>query len=118
MVQVETYQTNGVGIADVTFTRETIDPEKAREYLSKNRDNRKLSPSWVRALALRQKRREWLFTRDPIRFDWDDFLRDGQHRLSMVIDTGTDRRDGHQGAGPQGIYGDGHRQEAGTRHRA
>jgi hypothetical protein len=72
----------------ITYGIEVIDRQRALEYLSKNKDNRHVSPSWVRDLANRQKRGEWMFTGDPIRFDWDGWLRDGQHRLRMVEQTG------------------------------
>ena len=72
----------------ITYLIETIDASRASRYLGENKDNRKPSPSWVRTLAARQQRDEWMFTGDPIRFDRDGYLRDGQHRLSMVVQTG------------------------------
>ena len=88
MAQAQTFQANDVGTTGVTYVLETIGPDEAKEYLAKNKDNRKLSASWVRTLSLRQKRGEWQFTGDPIRFDSNDYLRDGQHRLNMVVETG------------------------------
>ena len=88
MVETQTHEANAAESTPITFAIETIDREKAREYLNRNKDNRKLSSSWIRTLALRQKRKEWVFTGDPIRFDKYGYLRDGQHRLNMVLETG------------------------------
>lgn len=74
----------------VTCEFETIDREKAHQYLAKGeeRKNRPLSKNHVGDLVARQKRGEWITNGDSIIFDVNGLLRDGQHRLSMVIATG------------------------------
>jgi len=72
----------------MTFELETIDREKAQEYIGKNVANRPPSQSHLNILIGRQKRGEWRTNGDSIRFDSDGNLRDGQHRLHMVMLTG------------------------------
>ena len=68
-------------------TVETIDRTLAEEYLKFNRDNRKEDLAHIASLVLRQQRGEWVTNGDSIRFDADGNLRDGQHRLRMVVQT-------------------------------
>jgi hypothetical protein len=72
----------------MTFELETIDREKAQEYIGKNVANRPPSKAHLDLLIGRQKRGEWKTNGDSIRFDTDGNLRDGQHRLHMVMLTG------------------------------
>ncbi len=72
----------------MTFEQETIDREKAQEYMSRNIANRPPSNAHVNLLIGRQRRGEWRTNGDSIRFDTDGNLRDGQHRLMMVMMTG------------------------------
>lgn len=68
---------------------ETIDRRKAEEYLRHNTDNRPMSPGHVVNLVARQKRGEWVLNpADAIVFDSTGNLRNGQHRLQMVVATG------------------------------
>jgi hypothetical protein len=72
----------------ITVRTEEITVQRAHEYLARNKDNRKVVPSHLEDLASRQVRGDWKVNGDPIRFDSDGFLRDGQHRLNMVVKTG------------------------------
>ncbi|MCH8186890.1 MAG: hypothetical protein IH862_12395 [Chloroflexi bacterium] len=72
----------------MTFELETIDREKAQEYIAKNVANRPTSQAHVNLLIGRQRRGEWKTNGDTIRFDTNGNLRDGQHRLHMVMLTG------------------------------
>lgn len=72
----------------MTFNLETIDREKAQEYIGKNVANRPPSQAHLNILIGRQKRGEWRTNGDSIRFDSEGNLRDGQHRLHMVMLTG------------------------------
>lgn len=73
----------------ITVEVETIDKEKAHQYLSaEHGNNRPFSAPHLIQLIGRQQRGEWKTNGDSIRFDADDQLRDGQHRLRMVVDTG------------------------------
>lgn len=68
---------------------EMIDQQKADEYLKKRGHNRPLSPAHLLDLEGRQRRGEWkLNAADAIVFDENDELRNGQHRLQMVLATG------------------------------
>ncbi len=68
---------------------ETIDRELAERYLDLDRgNNRPFSPYHLADLIGRQRRGEWIANGDTIRFDTDDQLRDGVHRLRMVKATG------------------------------
>lgn len=73
---------------DVTCTLETIDRKKAHEYLATSLANRNVRKAHVNDLIGRQLRGEWLTNGDTLRFDSDGNLRDGQHRLMMVTNTG------------------------------
>ncbi len=68
---------------------ETIDREAAERYLNLDRtNNRPFSPQHLVDLVARQQRNEWVTNGDTIRFDVSGQLRDGQHRLRMVKQTG------------------------------
>ncbi len=68
---------------------ETIDEAKALEYLTHSDGNRPFHHQYTSILAQKQERGEWQTNGDSIRFDSDGILRDGQHRLKMVIQTGV-----------------------------
>lgn len=73
----------------IKSTVETIDRELAERYLNLDRgNNRPFSPQHLTDLVGRQKRGEWVTNGDTIRFDTGGQLRDGQHRLRMVKQTG------------------------------
>ena len=72
----------------MTFELETIDREKPQEYTARNVGNRPPSQAHLNLLIGRQRRGEWKTNGDSIRFDTDGNLRDGQHRLHMVMLTG------------------------------
>jgi len=67
---------------------ETIDETKALEYLTHSDGNRPYHQQYTSLLAGKQQRGEWRTNGDSIRFDSNGILRDGQHRLKMVIQTG------------------------------
>lgn len=64
---------------------ETITPKQAETYLDHNTINRSLNQKRVKALAKAIERDEWMLTGDPIRFDSDGRLIDGQHRLHACL---------------------------------
>lgn len=68
---------------------ETIDETTALEYLKHSDGNRPYHQSYTSQLASKQGRGEWQINGDSIRFDSNGILRDGQHRLKMVVQTGT-----------------------------
>jgi hypothetical protein len=66
-----------------------ITPEKANEYLIKNAHNqRKIKAKHVDFLANEMKNGHWVFNGDPIRFDANNNLIDGQHRLHAIVKSG------------------------------
>lgn len=74
---------------EVTVDIEEVTPERAKEWLeSTNTGNRRLRKNQVLALARDMADGNWLFTSDPIKFDWNGVLRDGQHRLAAIVESG------------------------------
>ena len=73
---------------DMTMTREQITPEKAKLYLNANKGNRKISKGKVKSLAQDILAGNWKEkTGDAITFDEDGILRNGQHRLSAIVEA-------------------------------
>lgn len=64
---------------------ETITPELAMRWLEQNTSNRALIQSRVDALAADIVAGRWILTGDPIRFDVEDIMIDGQHRLWAIV---------------------------------
>ncbi len=71
-------------------TVEAITPDRAYEYLESafKASNRRVSQHYVKAYAEAMRRGEWLVTNQGIGFDWNGVLRDGQHRLWAVVESG------------------------------
>lgn len=63
-----------------------ITPEIAREWLKRNVHNRKLRPFMVAKYKRVMERGEWGYTGEPIKFDWDGNMIDGQHRTSAIAE--------------------------------
>lgn len=71
------------------FKVETISPAKAVEYLRHNTDNyRKLSRAVYKRYAEDMKNGRWQLNNESIAFTKDGTLRDGQHRLAAIIESG------------------------------
>jgi len=66
-----------------------ITPSVASDMLDRNNRNRPVSKPHVAFLANEMKTGRWETNGDAIRFDTDDNLLDGQHRLLAVIDSGV-----------------------------
>ncbi len=77
------------GAAKPTFTVTPVDPDTARRWLGYNLKNRKLFPSTWTRYARDMAAGNWQFTGEPIKFDTNGNLIDGQHRLLAIIDSGT-----------------------------
>lgn len=69
-----------------------VTPTIAKEWLAKMPLNRPLSDFDVRKYARDMSRGRWHFTGEPIKFDSDGNLIDGQHRLQAVILSGVTLR--------------------------
>jgi hypothetical protein len=73
----------------ITACIENITPAKARAYLATNTSNRKIRPRTVATYARDMEHGKWSITGEAIKFDTEDVLRDGQHRLAAVIEAGV-----------------------------
>lgn len=71
-----------------TTVWEEITPEKAQEYLTMNKNNRRLIPSVVASYAKDLKEGKWIIGTSTICFDINGNLIDGQHRLQAIIKAG------------------------------
>ncbi|HVH53973.1 MAG TPA: hypothetical protein VNA32_07565 [Actinomycetota bacterium] len=67
---------------------EEITPEIAKEYLALNRNNRKISEKGVAPIAQDLVNGNWRLTGEAIKFDTENNLLDGQHRLTAIQRTG------------------------------
>ena len=69
---------------------ETINPELAWKYLAMNTENpRKINRNIVCAYAEDMKAGRWVLNGEPICFDENGVLTNGQHRLHAIIKAGT-----------------------------
>jgi hypothetical protein len=71
----------------VTYADELITPDIARKYLAMAAPNRKVRPGVVTRYVADMEAGKWSYTGDPIRFDVDGELFDGQHRLLACIEA-------------------------------
>lgn len=62
-----------------------ITPDVAKSWLDKNTNNRRLARTTVEAYASDMAAGRWRLTGDPIRFDVNGTLIDGQHRLAACV---------------------------------
>jgi len=65
-----------------------ITPDDAAAWLAQNTRNRPIKQSVVGRLSGAIQRGEWRLNGDPIRFNGDGSLLDGQHRLAAICDAG------------------------------
>lgn len=66
-----------------------VSPELAGMWLDRNfQGQRNLSPRTSNKYGAEMLGRQWLFTGDPIRFNREGKLIDGQHRLTAIVDSG------------------------------
>ncbi|MEJ7763905.1 MAG: hypothetical protein WKF86_00250 [Acidimicrobiales bacterium] len=70
----------------VTTTNVVIDPATAKRWLADN-TNRRLRPAIVSRYARDMAAGRWKMTGEAIKFDWNGTLRDGQHRLSAIVQS-------------------------------
>lgn len=62
----------------------TVTPDIARQWLARNTRNRRVAPGAVQKYARDMAEGRWQFAADPIRFDIDGNMIDGQHRTHAV----------------------------------
>lgn len=68
----------------------TVTPEIARAWLANNKKNRSLRPATVKQYAQDMSAGQWLVTHQGVAFNDRQELIDGQHRLSAVVESGTE----------------------------
>lgn len=74
----------------ITFTLETITPQIAEAYLSKNDDkNRGIRFGSLKEYVRCMEEGSWQLTHQAIAFDCTGKLIDGQHRLRAIVKSGT-----------------------------
>lgn len=67
-----------------------VDPDKARKWLLKNKNNRPIDEKKVDLYAKHMKKGTWAMKRPaPIEMDIDGNLINGQHRLLAVLKSGS-----------------------------
>ena len=67
---------------------ETINPDKAREYLEWNKHNRPVNKKTVSLYAREMQSGRWTLSNDAITFFENHILGNGQHRLYAIIQSG------------------------------
>lgn len=77
-------------MSKITTTREMIDAAKAADYLARNIHNRPMARPTIIRYTADMRTGNWRETADPIRFDRDGRLIDGQHRLQALIEAELD----------------------------
>lgn len=70
-----------------TATLELVTPNMARTWLEQNHGNRSVRRRKVGTYAADMRAGDWPITGDAVRFDWDNVLIDGQHRLMGVVEA-------------------------------
>ncbi len=71
----------------IVTTIEKITPKIARQMLLNNPSNRRMDQNEIGKMARDMIAGRWQFNGDSIRFDENDALIDGQHRLKAIIQT-------------------------------
>jgi hypothetical protein len=64
-----------------------ITPDMARDWLTRNHENRPIGARRVHYLATAIARGEYMLTGEAIKFDTEGYLLDGQHRLAAIIEA-------------------------------
>jgi hypothetical protein len=73
----------------IKVVQETITPDRAREYLATVDQQRRVTKSHVARLARSMSAGHWRMTGEPIQFDKQGHLINGQHRLHAIIQSGV-----------------------------
>ncbi len=73
----------------MTFKMVLVSPELAAEWLKRNRKNRPINSAHVAKLVRDMKHGRWAPSPQPIVFDVDGDLIDGQHRLRAIVEAGA-----------------------------
>lgn len=68
---------------------EVVTPDVAAEYLQSNTRNRAIKPSYLDSLVRAMREGKWVLNGQPVIFDEEGVLIDGQHRLSACVKSGA-----------------------------
>lgn len=71
----------------ITFEQLIVTPGMAEAMLGANQQNRNLRHAKVAQYARDMTSGNWKITGEPIKFDWNGRLIDGQHRLHAVVES-------------------------------
>ena len=92
---------------------EKVTPDTAQMWLTKMPKNRNIRPGDVARYARDMSSGKWGLAGDPVRFDKDGNLIDGQHRLQAIIRSDTTQEMVViRGLSPGGHRRPGHRDQA------
>jgi hypothetical protein len=72
----------------VNFEQAIMTPIYAQRLLAGNIGNRPMNDTFVRDLVGRMCRGEWADNAETIKVGTDGLLKDGQHRLRAIVDSG------------------------------
>lgn len=75
--------------SSMTMDVETVSPELAKKYLTKNKRNRPLCRSRVARLVAEIKAGEWVLSHQGIAFSPSGHMLDGQHRCQAIAEAGV-----------------------------
>lgn len=73
---------------DWTVKRVLVTPEVAEKWLAANNNPRRMRPAHIAFLSRVARSGSWGMDPSAIVFDWNGRLINGQHRLSMIVETG------------------------------
>ncbi|MBT1161743.1 hypothetical protein [Bifidobacterium sp. SO1] len=76
-------------MSGITITREHVTPQIAAEMLTHNTNNRNIRPTRIDVYVTDMLNGDWQDNGDPIRFDRNGRLLDGQHRLTALVKAGV-----------------------------
>src|SRR5260370_4580823 len=68
---------------------ETVTPAKAESYWETNELDRSVRKNLVERYAAIMMEGGWHLNGETVKFDWNDVLIDGQHRLLAIVESDT-----------------------------
>lgn len=77
------------GAQQLSYQTVDLDPDLAAKWLTRNSHNRRVRHRKVDQYARDMAAGRWQFNADPIRFDTDGVMLDGQHRCQAVVASGV-----------------------------
>jgi len=88
--RLRTSNANGKHGITLRMGVEEVGPKKAEQWLSERFGaNRPARTTHVANMAKAMRNEAWALNGEAVKFDWDGLLRDGQHRLMAVVESGA-----------------------------